>query len=306
MLAEFDAALDALASLIGLSEVLAVLPSGVSRISVVAGGRLSDIPLAALRPRPGAPLLGSRFALADLPCLSLRLPLRRRARSQRGDRSLLVRPHGNLSTSQVDRPGLLGDDATVHRLRSAAATHDHQLIRVDTHGAHDASSPMRSSLALTPPDGDLTAEGLRTMDLSGCATLILGACESGMAQRVGRDEPLGFVRAALRAGASAVVAARWDALDPVAVAVLDRFEHYLTHLPRDIALHKAQNDLRRGELGVPRGDLDPTHPAAWSCWTLYGDPGLHTRAGRLRRFLRATRGLGDRSDDRSDDRAENR
>jgi CHAT domain-containing protein len=129
----------------------------------------------------------------------------------------------------------------------------------------------------------LYAEDLRTMDLGSCATLVLGACESGMARRRGRDERAGFVRAGLQAGASTVVAARWDAQGHAATEVLDRFERYARYLPRDVALQRAQLDLCRG---APAGETTLDHPAHWACWTLYGDPGLETAAGPIRRFAR--------------------
>jgi CHAT domain-containing protein len=124
------------------------------------------------------------------------------------------------------------------------------------------------------------------MDLRGCGTLVLGACESGMAQQIGRDERTGFVRAAVHAGAPAVIAARWRAVDAVAAAVLDRFERYVRWLPRDLALQRAQLDVCRGAPGVPADIPALSHPARWACWTLYGDSGWQTGAGPVRRSLR--------------------
>jgi CHAT domain-containing protein len=100
-----------------------------------------------------------------------------------------------------------------------------------------------------------------------------------MAQRRGRDERVGFVRAAFEAGAAAVVAARWTGEDLAAAGVLDRFGRYLRYLPRDVALHRAQVDLCADEPEL-------AHPARWGCWTLYGDPGWQTGAGALRRVAR--------------------
>jgi CHAT domain-containing protein len=107
-----------------------------------------------------------------------------------------------------------------------------------------------------------------------CGTVLLGACDSGMADRIGRDERAGFVRAAIRAGAAAVVVARWPAENEVGTAVLDQFERYLRYLPRDVALQRALLDVRT------------EHPARWGCWALYGDPGRQTGAGPVRRVTR--------------------
>ncbi|WP_086843572.1 CHAT domain-containing protein [Amycolatopsis kentuckyensis] len=285
---EFEEALCRIGDLIGVAKVAETVPHHVKRIAVVAGGVLSDIPLAAI-PVPGtAERLGHRFAMSDLPCLSAREPLRRRAQGQRGDRALRIRPPvPGLSRTAIP-PGCesLDDaDATAVRLRKAAADHNHQRIRIDAHGAHDPDRPARSWLQLSPggAGGRLYAEDLRTMDLGSCATLVLGACESGMARRRGRDERAGFVRAGLQAGASTVVAARWDAQGYAATRVLDRFERYIRYLPREVALQRAQVDLCRS---APGGVTALDHPARWACWTLYGDPGLQTAVGPVRRFAR--------------------
>jgi CHAT domain-containing protein len=138
----------------------------------------------------------------------------------------------------------------------------------------------------TGGDGRLRPQDLQGMDLGSCGTLVLGACESGMAQRVGRDERTGFVRAGLHAGAASVVAARWVAAAPAAEAVLAGFERYLRFLPRDLALRQAQLDVRDGVAGLSAPVPDIDHPVWWACWTLYGDAGHQTRAGALRRLLR--------------------
>src|SRR4029450_10529961 len=121
--------------------------------------------------------------------------------------------------------------------------------------------------------------------LSGCGTLILGACESGMSQRLGRDERLGVAPAALASGAAAVLAARWVAVDAVSATILDGFQHYLRYLPRDQALQRIQLDVLEGRCAmseVPESTPPPSHMARWACWTLYGDADRQTRAGWLR------------------------
>ncbi|MEA5362909.1 CHAT domain-containing protein [Amycolatopsis sp., V23-08] len=281
---DFEKALARIGDLIGVAEVVEVVPPHVERIAVVAGGVLSEIPLAGLLVPDTAERLGHRFALSDLPCLSARDPLRRRASRQRGDRTLRIRPPvpGLSRTKVPPRCTPLDDaDATTDRLQEEVKTGRYHRIRVDAHGAHDPATPARSWLQLSPEGGQgrWYAEDLRAMDLGSCATLVLGACESGMARRRGRDERAGFVRAGLQAGASTVVAARWDAQGRAATKVLDRFERYVRYLPRDVALQRAQLDLCRETPALG-------HPAHWACWTLYGDPGLETAAGPLRRFAR--------------------
>ncbi len=314
----FDAAAARIAGLIGLADVLWHLPPRMRRLALVAGGALADIPFAALpaagrsaaggsRPAdarlgPALPL-GLRVALSELPCLSARRPLAQRSQTVRGERHLLVSPPAEGITSARGHRGnvLDGDEATPDRLRAALGERRHRQVRLDCHGRYD---PRRAWLQLAPagPPGRLGPEELQAMDLGGCGTLVLGACESGMATRVGRDERTGFVRAGLHAGAAAVVAARWVAADPVAAAVLDRFHHHLRLLPRDLALRQAQREIHAGVPAgagagaVPRGWDEvaaPGHPARWACWTLYGDAGWQTAAGPVRRGVRrATSGAG--------------
>lgn len=270
----FGRCLAEIASRIGVNAVIPDLPPHVRRIAVVAGGMLSDIPFAAVQNPGDAEPLGLRFALSDLPCLSALLPLRRRSRRIRGDKRLLISP-----SAQWAVPAAL-EAALKHRR--------YRQVRIDCHGRHDPADPSKSWLQLAPdaPDGRLEAGRLETMDLRGCGMLVLGACESGMAQRTGRDERTGFVRAGLRAGTASVVAARWVAKDAVAAAVLDGFDRYTRYLPRDIALQRAQLDVCHGitPTSAPVSAVD--HPARWACWTLYGDSGFQTRAGRIRRSLR--------------------
>lgn len=285
---EFDRRLAEVAALLGIGAVTGRLPAGVRRLAVVAGNEASDVPLAALPlPDDGGPL-GLRYAVSDLPCLSALAPLRRRSHGLRGDAVLLVQP-GNDGLTPARAPArdtLSGPDATPGGLRGMLATHRHQVVRIDGHGVHDHDDARLSVIRLSPsgPAGHLRSEDLARMDLRGCGTLVLGACESGMAKRLGRDERHGFVRAALNAGAASVVAARWYAPDATAAELLDRFQRHLRRLPRDLALHSAMRDVCAMDVEVPH----PRNPSRWACWSLYGDSGLQTKAGPLRR---RTRGL---------------
>jgi CHAT domain len=289
---EFDQALANLAGLIAVGEVVRQIPTQVRRVATIAGGALAEIPFAAL-PVSGAPStpLARQYAFSDLPCLSARWPLHLRSQRQRGDHTLLVSPPGDGLTSAAADAGrtlLAGADATLRQLRAEAESHRHQRVRIDAHGWHDPGDPASSWLQLAPEGraGRLHPESLQGMNLHGCGTLVLGACESGMAHRRGRDERVGFVRAAVHAGAGAVVAARWVADDGVAAAVLDRFERYLRYLPRDLALQQAQLDLCDGAADLPSHHPGYGHPARWACWALYGDSGWQAGAGPLRRRLR--------------------
>ena len=290
---KFDAALAEIAGLLGVGEIVAHIPPDVRRIAIVAGGRLADIPFVAV-PIPGdTAWLGHRFALSDLPCLSARLPLHRRSGRRRGEGILLVRPPDTGLTwtrSVRARTVLKESDATSAGLRVELKRRPrrHRQVRIDTHGRYDEDDSTRSLLQLKSarPGGLLGPAELQEMDLSGCGTLVLGACESGMSKHVGRDERTGFVRAALQAGAASVVAARWIAANAVTDVLLHRFQHYLRYLPRDVALQRAQLDVYTGAFRIPAPIPSVDHPAWWACWTVYGDSGWQTRAGPVRRLLR--------------------
>lgn len=289
---QFAKLLNEIADRVGVSAVIEKIPRHVRRIAIVAGGELSNIPFAGMLVPGEAEPIGLRFALSDLPCLSARLPLHQRSRRSRGDRLLVVSPPTQGLTraeSGRGKPLLDGERATVAALREELERHRHQQVRIDCHGQHDRDDPTRGSwLQLTPegPAGQLRPEELQRMDLEGYGTVILGACESGMAQRIGRDERIGFVRAAVHAGASAAIAATWRAVDGVAAPMIDRITWYLHYLPRDLALQRAQRDVYRGALAIPGNIPFTTHPARWACWTLYGDSGWQTGAGLVRRLLR--------------------
>lgn len=273
---EFDEALTSIGAQLDVAAVVRALPPGVTRVAVVAQGVLAQVPMAAL-PVPGTPgRLIDRVAVSDLPSLSARRPLHHQALRNRGDRALLIRPEHSALTpaARRRRRGVLEiGEANLDRARDAVA--GHRVVRVDSHGTFIQDEPW---LELVPgvPGGRVTPADLRSWDLRRCGTLILGACDSGMARTTGRDEQTGFVRAAMHAGAAAVVAARWIAEDRVAGPLLDRFEHHARYLPRDVALRRAQLET-------------PDHPTRWACWSLFGDAGLHTAAGPLRRRLRAAR-----------------
>lgn len=290
---EFEDTLQEVAAQVGVSKVIPkLIPDHVRRIAIVAGDALSDIPFAAMTIAEGTEPIGLRFALSDLPCLSARRPLHRRSLRLRGDRRLLVSPSDQLTPAAGQHACRIldGAHATLAAMRAELELRRHHLVRIDAHGRHEPRDPARSWLQLAPvgPDGDgrLGPGELQRMDLSACGTVVLGACESGMAQRVARDERIGFVRAAVHAGAPAVIAARWRAEDTVAATVLNSFERYVRYLPRDLALQRAQLDAFRGAPGIPTDLPAVDHPARWACWTLYGDSGWQTGAGPVRRWMR--------------------
>lgn len=282
---EFDDALATIGTLLDIGPVMRTLPERVARVALVAHGVLSHVPVAGLSTPDGGRLV-RRLAMSDLPSLTSRRPLARGARHRRGERSLLIRPTAPELTTAAEIPGrttLSGADTSPALVRSTVP--GHHIVRLDSHGRFTAGDAWLQ-LAPDGPRGRLRPRDLRSFDLRGCGTIVLGTCESGMARTTGRDERVGFVRSAMHAGAAAVVASRWLAEDPVAAGLLDRFECYLRYLPRDVALQRAQLDVCAGR--TPHAG-SPEHPARWACWTLHGDAGRQTAAGPLRRLVRAKR-----------------
>jgi hypothetical protein len=285
----FDEHLEYIAAHLGVAPVIRLLPPGIRRITTVAGGVLADIPLAALPVPEGR--LGLRFALCDLPCLSVRPMLDRRSARLRGGRGLLVDPFGEIDPDRGRWHKVLpGKLATPEGLAAELRRERYRQVWIHCHGQSHVDDSAQVWLELSPgeSDGRLRPAELQEMDLNACGTLILGSCESGMAQRVGRDERIGFVRAGLRAGVPSVVAARWVAAAPVAVATLSRFRFHLRYLPRDLALRQAQRELCDGTIRTLTDVADVAHPARWACWSLYGDPGWQSRSGPFRWLTRRT------------------
>jgi hypothetical protein len=285
---EFDDALAAVGTLLGIGPVVRALPDRVTRVAVVAHGVLSHVPVAALSTSDGGRLV-HRFATSDLPSMTSRRPLALSSRRRRGERSLLISPDApDLTATELrGRTTLSGADACPAMVRQAVP--GHHIVRLDSHGQF-ADDDAWLQLSPDGQDGRLRPRDLRTFNLRDCGTVVLGACDSAMARTTGRDERVGFVRSAMHAGASAVVASRWIAEEPVAAGLLDQFERHLRHLPRDVALQRAQLDVCAGR--TPHAG-SPEHPARWACWALHGDAGWQTAAGPLRRLVRARR------DDRS-------
>jgi tetratricopeptide (TPR) repeat protein len=280
-----------LGAAIGADTVLSLLPPRIKRLVVVAGGVLSDIPLAALPITDGpdgasVPIV-CRFALSDLPCLSLRPLLHQRSVGNRGSRSLLVSGFKEEEIPEKDtRRRKVLAEATPEAFEGELLRTPYRRVRILGHGQTDPEDDTQTWLQFagtkSARDGRIQPGRFQKAALAGCGTLILGACESGMARRVSRDERTGFVRAGLHAGAASVVAARWVAQVAVTDALLDRFERYLRYLPRDVALQRAQLDIRERRVPLAADVPEPGHPAWWACWTLYGDSGHQMKAPILR------------------------
>lgn len=273
---------------LSIQQIISILPQKISRLAIVAGGALAEIPFAALpiseKTGQVTPLV-SNFAISYLPCISAYNPLADRAKKGGGNGGIIVHP----PASEISQPKrrknfkvLEGEQATISEFESRLLANAFPIVRIDCHGTYDDESGWSSWLQLAPDseEGRLSADRFQDLSFDNCGTLLLGACESGMAKRVGRDERLGFVRTAFAAGASSVIAARWIAEERAASFILDRFQHYLRFMLKDQALQRAQLDYIEGSKHSKSGDyfLQQAHPARWACWSLYGDANLQTNS----------------------------
>lgn len=152
-----------------------------------------------------------------------------------------------------------GADATIEVVRDARRHGN--LLHLATHGVFDLDDPSRTRLRLA--DGWLTARELARLDLGGML-VVLSACD---AARVGVREPtnatIGLARAALAAGAEAVIASTWPLHDRVALDLL-------ADLARQLASGAGPGHALRAAQLLQRGRTP--HPASWAAMTIVGRP----------------------------------
>jgi CHAT domain-containing protein/tetratricopeptide (TPR) repeat protein len=186
-----------------------------SCLYLVPHGWLHNLPLHALRVGDEAVAAQTRVAYVPSITVLARL-LRARPRAALSGESLVV----GYSEEAATRPDIEGEAQDVARIVSAtpligaAATRDNvcsafgraTLIHLSCHCGFDRQSPLDSSIELA--DGALTAARLMTHDLGG-AFVNLSGCQTALVMRDAADEPMGIPRAALLAGAGALLATLW-------------------------------------------------------------------------------------------------
>ena len=251
---------------------------GIQRVLVVPHAQLGALPFAALPDAalpdgavsdaapPGAhPPLGQRLALAVAPSASaalrglLRPPVPVRCVMALGESSRL--PHAAHEATLVaglfeQGQAFVGGLATLQTLRENAANAD--VLHLACHAQFRADNPRFSALHLH--DAALTVDQAETLGLKPC-TVVLSACESGLAQVGIGDESVGLVRAFLVAGAARVLASLWTVDDEVTALFMAHFYGALA------AGHGPSAALRAAQAATMRVHA---HPYFWSAFTLYG------------------------------------
>jgi CHAT domain-containing protein len=150
----------------------------------------------------------------------------------------------------------VGAQATLENLRANAGKAD--VIHLACHAQFRSDNPMFSALHLR--DGALTVELAEALSLR-AGTVVLSACETGLAEAGNGNEAIGLVRAFLVAGAARVLASLWPVDDAVTASFMARFYAALCRgLAPAEALRVAQAEVRR----------EHPHPFYWAAFTLHG------------------------------------
>ena len=233
------------------------------RVLIIPYAQLGALPFAALN--DGERFLAQRHDLAFAPSarVALRGLRRRPALARRalvlGESTRL--PHAADEARFVARlfpqaDVFIGDKATLDALRAHAAEAD--VIHLACHAQFRSDNPMFSALHLA--DGALTVEATEALSLKPC-TVVLSACETGLAEQGNGDEMVGLVRAFLVAGAARVLATLWPVDDEITANFMVHFHEALCRgVAPAASLCLAQAEAMRQH----------PHPFYWAAFTLHG------------------------------------
>ncbi len=234
-----------------------------TRVLIVPHAQLGALPFAALH--DGECFIGERHQLACAPSalVAMRGLRRHPAPARRalvlGESTRLPHAAGEARAVAAMFPQadvFVGEEATLAALRAHAAGAD--VMHLACHAQFRSDNPLFSALHLA--DGALTVEAAETLTLQHC-TVVLSACETGLADQGRGDEMTGLVRAFLVAGAARVVASLWPVDDRMTARFMTHFHGALCRgvLPA-AALQLAQAEIMR----------EHPHPYYWAAFTLYG------------------------------------
>jgi CHAT domain-containing protein len=170
------------------------------------------------------------------------------------------------------------------RARLERVAGDYRWLHLACHGEFDLAEPLRSALEVGPGERLSAAEVIAGWSLR-ADLVVLSACRSGVSHIVRGDEPMGLVRAFLKAGAAMVLVTLWPVEDTSARLFMECFYGALVAQGRDcdpaVALRHAQQTLRTAtsaELQASRrawstpgaGELDISYadPLYWAGYVL--------------------------------------
>ena len=136
---------------------------------------------------------------------------------------------------------LMGPDATVDRLRKAAA--ESRFVHIATHGEFRTDNPMFSSIRLA--DSFLSVYDLYDFRLK-AELVTLSGCGTGLSVVTSGDELLGLVRGLLYSGARAVLLTLWDVNDESTAEFMKCFYTKMAATDdKSDALRQAVQELRQ-------------------------------------------------------------
>lgn len=232
--------------------------SGADRLLVVPTGPLGGVPMAVH--------IGSRLPLSVLPSLRMAQPAPATPTATGGvvviGESTRL-PHAAAEARRIAacHPGArlcLDAGATLSALQQLAP--GASLLHLACHAQFRGDSPRFSALHLH--DGAATAEWLEGLSLPAGATVVLSACETGLADAGDGDEMVGLVRAFLIAGATRVVASLWPVDDAITATFMTHLHQRLAEgLPCALALADARATVRAAH----------PHPAHWAGFQQFGN-----------------------------------
>ena len=233
------------------------------RVLVVPQGRLGSVPFAALS--DGVMPLSQRHQLAMAPSARSALrglrrpPVAARRAVALGESSQLPQAAAEaqfVAALFAQGLALVGEQASLPALRAAAPEAD--VLHLACHAQFRSDNPRFSALHLH--DSVLSVELAEALGLRAC-TVVLSACETGLAETSSGDEMVGLVRAFLVAGAARVLASQWPVQDDLAFAFMARFYTALAAGAGPAAALQAAQ--------VATAASHP-HPYFWAAFTLYG------------------------------------
>jgi len=155
-------------------------------------------------------------------------------------------------------------EATKEKLLARAP--ESELLHVGAHAEVDEVDPLYSVIRLARSEkvpGELEAHEIYRVNLSHSAIVALSACETGLGRITRGDEPWGFTRPMLSAGAPAMLVSLWEVEDAATARTMARFYKDLSSATARDALRAAQREV----LGDPRTN----QPFFWAPFVLVGD-----------------------------------
>lgn len=269
-------------------------------IVIVPDGALFELPFDALirgDAQPGAPMshqwfVARKWATVCAPSATVYTRLRTKSRTQKYERDLFAVGNPDFAALVISGTGpleplpfaekeveaiaarvksarrttLVGRGATEAAVKLELRTESPRVVHLATHGLVDANEPARSSVALSPGDGE---DGLfHTLEIISTPTssdlVVMSACESARG-RVSRGEGVvGLSRAFLGAGAESVVASLWSVSDESTAELMGVFYDRMFGKK-----HSASRALREARVALLDSE-NFSHPFFWSPFVVTG------------------------------------